>query len=190
MRRVQQICTFFTVLLGLGLAMPGVTSAQSVAEARGLTGTAFLGGSMGLDRPGAGNSLLMGGAVGFDLTPNIGFEGELAHLFDVAGDNAGIDWSVTTVTGNFVYHFDVRHVTPYATFGLGFERSSVDVKVSDPVALIAPSATELTFNFGGGVKYRLAQQLLLRGDLRRVEANDLAPDYWRAYAGLVFQFRR
>ena len=57
------------------------------------------------------------------MTSNIGFEGELGHLFDIAGDDEAVDWSVTNFSGNFIYHFDVKHVTPYATFGIGFEHS-------------------------------------------------------------------
>lgn len=56
-------------------------------------------------------------------TSNIGFEGELGHLFDIVGDDEAVDWSVTNFSGNFIYHFDVKHVTPYATFGIGFEHS-------------------------------------------------------------------
>jgi hypothetical protein len=38
----------------------------------------------------------------------------------------------------------------------------------------------------GGVKYPLSESLLVRGDLRRFESNDLAPDYWRLYGGITF----
>lgn len=101
----------------------------------------------------------------------------------MAGNNENVDWSITNLNGNFLYHFDVRRVTPYATFGLGFERSSITIRDPDPLALVAPSATEFAFNFGGGVKYPLSESLLVRGDLRRFQANDLAPDYWRIYGG-------
>jgi opacity protein-like surface antigen len=143
---------------------------------------------MGLDQSGAGNSLALGIGIGYDLTSNIGFEGELSHLFDITGDDENIDWSVTNFSGNFLYHFDVRHnVTPYATFGLGFEHSGVDIK-SNPAATspAIPSSTEIAFNFGGGVKYPIAEKLLVRADLRRFESNDLAPDYWRVYGGLTW----
>jgi OOP family OmpA-OmpF porin len=173
----------------LTLAIPVLTSrpaaAQSVAEPNSWTVSPFLGGTGGLDLRGAGNSLAIGVGVGYDMTSNIGFEGELGHLFDVAGDNANVDWAVTTVSGNFIYHFDAMHVTPYATFGIGFERSALDGPGVD--SLDIDSSTEVAVNFGGGVKYPLTKKLLLRGDLRRFESNDLAPDYWRIYAGLTFQ---
>jgi opacity protein-like surface antigen len=132
----------------------------------------------------------VGAAVGYDFTANLGVEGELAYLFDVAGDDNNIDRSVTSFNANVVYHFDVRRVTPYATAGLGFERDSVDVRNPDPLALYAPSSTEVAFNFGGGAKYRVTDRLIARADLRRFEANDSAPDYWRLYGGLTFVWRR
>lgn len=179
---------FFTlpILASILLLSGTMAHAQSVAEPRTWTVTPFLGGSAGLDERGAGNSLALGAGVGYDLTSNVGFEAEFSHLFDVRGDDEDVDWSVTNFSANFVYHFDARHVTPYATFGLGFERSNLDVDGGP----FPPSSTELAFNFGGGVKYPLTNDLLLRGDLRRFEANDRAPDYWRLYAGLTFSLGR
>ena len=95
---------------------------------------------------------------------------------------------MTNFSGNFLYHFDVKHVTPYATFGIGFEHSGLDGTGVD--SLDIDSSTEVSFNFGGGVKYPLTPKLLLRGLLRRFEAIDLAPDYWRVYAGLTFRLGR
>jgi opacity protein-like surface antigen len=187
--RSRIFSTAVALLLPLVLApMAGRATAQSVAEPNTWTVTPFLGGTMGVDAPVGGNSLAMGVGVGYDMTSNIGFEGELGHLFDIAGDNAAVDWSVTNLSGNFIYHFDVKRVTPYATFGIGFEHSGLDGSGVD--ALDIDSSTEVSFNFGGGVKYPLTPKLLLRGDLRRFEANDLAPDYWRVYAGLTFRLGR
>lgn len=191
MRSVLSTRLFFTVLVAAMPLAASPAAAQSIAEPGTWSVTPFLGSSMGIDDDaGAGNSLLLGVGFGYDLTSNIGFEGELGHLFDVSGNNQNVDWSVTNFNGNFVYHFDVRNITPYATFGLGFEHSGVDVKNPDPLALYPPSATELSFNFGGGVKYPLTDTLVLRGDVRRFEANDLAPDYWRVYGGLAFALGR
>lgn len=177
MRHACSKCTFFMAFAIAGLVSAGPASAQSVAQAGTWTVTPFLGSSAGIsDDAGAGNSFAIGAGVGYDLTSNIGFEGEVGHLFDVAGDDDNVDWSITNISGNFLYHFDVRNVTPYATFGIGFERSSIDVKNPDPDALLLPSSTEFAFNFGGGVKYPLTDSLLVRGDLRRFQSNDLAPD--------------
>jgi len=179
---------FFTALL-VTLCGAGRAGAQSIVEPHGWTLTPFLQTSADVSG-GAENSLGLGVAAGYDVTPNLGFEGELAHLFDVAGDNANVDWSVTNVSGNAIYHFNVMHVTPYATFGLGFERSSIDVKSPDPLALTIPSSTEVAVNFGGGVKYRLNDTLIVRGDVRRFQAVDAAPDHWRIYGGVMFALKR
>ena len=98
-------------------------AAQSIARPNSWTLTPFLHGSLAVGDPAPENSFGLGFAVGYDWTSNLGFEGELSHLFDVAGDSADVDWSVTTFSGNAIYHFDARHVTPYATLGLGFEHS-------------------------------------------------------------------
>jgi opacity protein-like surface antigen len=182
---VLRLVLFHTIVIGA--VAPGRAAAQSVAEPRTWTATPFLNASFGTNAP--GGSLGLGAAVGYDVTANLGFEGEFGHLFDVAGDTDNIDWAVTTFTANAIYHFDVLRVTPYATVGLGLERSSVDVKVPDPLALVQPSSTEIVWNFGGGAKYKLSDRMLVRADLRRFQANDSAPDFWRLYGGLTFRLR-
>jgi opacity protein-like surface antigen len=158
-------------------------AAQSIAEPRTWTVTPFLVTSAGIGNPAPDNSGGIGVAVGYDLTHNLGFEGEVSHLFDIAGDDEDVDWPVTNVSANAVYHFDVKHVTPYATAGIGFERS--DPGVDNLPGLFPNGSSEVTFNLGGGVKYPLNGRWLVRGDLRRFLANDLAPDFWRVYGGLT-----
>jgi opacity protein-like surface antigen len=166
---------------------------QSLAQPGTWTVTPFLHTSMGISDPAPGNSLGLGVAVGYDWTANLGFEGEFSHLLDVAGDTAAVDWSVSNFSGNAVYHFDVLHVTPYVTAGLGFERSKYNLKATDPLALslvFDPSATEVAFNFGGGVKYGINDRFVARADLRRFHAIDVAPNYWRLYGGMTFVLGR
>ena len=180
---------FFITLVLFGLlARPAM--AQSIAEPKTWSVTPFLSTSIGLGDPANNDSIGLGVAFAYDLTSNLGFEGELSHLFDVAGDTNDVDWSITNFSGNAVYHFDVKHVTPYATFGIGFERSNLDVSNPDLLALFAPSSTEISYNFGGGVKYPLRPRIIVRGDLRRFQANDLAPDFWRLYGGITFRVGR
>ena len=192
MRQFDGKGIFFTMrALGVIAVTSPDAEAQSIARPRTWTVTPFLATSMGIsDDAGAENSAGVGVGVGYDWTSNIGFEGEIAYLFDVAGDTDVVDWSITNVSGNFLYHFDVWHsITPYATFGIGFEHSSIDPD-PDPLALFPPSSTEVSFNLGGGVKYPLTENLIIRGDLRRFQSNDLAPDFWRLYGGLTFTLGR
>lgn len=181
--------TFCTAALGLALGFPTGAAAQSVAEPDSLTVTPFLSGTFGTSNN-LGGSLGVGAAIGYDLTKNLGFEAELGRVFDVAGDNENLDWSLTNFTGSVLYHFDVPRVTPYAVFGVGWERSSPDLEVPDPAALIPATSTEISWNFGGGVKYPLTERFLARADLRRFQANDSAPDSWRLYGGLTFWIKR
>lgn len=186
----------FSVLAALFLLVPAAARAQgqSVAEPNTVTVTPFLSTSFGVSND-LGSSLGIGAAVGYDWTRNLGFEVEFARVFDVVGDDDDLDWSLTNISGNVVVHFDVPRVTPYATAGLGWERSNPDFDTPpDPLAntvdLRPGSSTEIAWNFGGGVKMELNDRLLARADLRRFQVNDLAPDHWRLYGGLTFWIRR
>jgi opacity protein-like surface antigen len=174
------------VLLGSSPA-----DAQSVAEPRTWTVTPFIHTSLGVSPPAPNDSIGLGGAIAYHLTENLGFEGEISHLFDV-DNTAQVDWSITNFSINGVYHFDVVRVTPYATFGMGMERSRRTLReplLGDPF-FVDPSATEIAINFGGGVKYLLTERFIARADLRRFQANDDAPNYWRLYGGVTFWIRR
>lgn len=195
MRSCVRISSGVFLAIAAVIMYPATASAQaappvqSIAEPNTLTVTPFLSTSFGTSED-LGSSLGIGVAVGYDLTRNLGFEGEIAHAFDVLGDDDNLDWSVTNYSVNGVYHFDVMRVTPYATFGIGVEHVSRDVKIPDILALYPPSGTEVAYNFGGGAKYSLSERFLARVDVRRFQANDLAPDYWRLYAGLTFWAKR
>ncbi|HXG55047.1 MAG TPA: porin family protein [Vicinamibacterales bacterium] len=179
-------------LIGASVVCVGIVSpaaGQSVAEPRTATVTPFLSTTFGTSQ-GLGSSLGLGVAAGYDWTSNLGVDFELGHAFDVAGHDDNLDHSLTTFGANAVYHFDVLRVTPYATAGLGWVRSNPDVKIIDPLALTAPSSTEIAWNVGGGVKYPINDRLLVRADLRRFQVTDLAPDHWRVYGGVTFWVRR
>ena len=168
---------------------PVPAKAQSVAEPNTVTATPFIGVSFGTSND-LGSSLGIGAAIGYDWTRNIGFELEFARVFDVAGDDDNLDWALTNISANVIYHFDVPRVTPYATAGLGWERSSLDFEELDPLALVQDSSTEVAWNIGGGVKVPVGERMLARADLRRFQVNDLAPDHWRLYGGLTFWIKR
>jgi hypothetical protein len=169
--------------------IPQQAAAQSVSEPNTVTVTPFLSSAFGTSEN-LGGSLGLGVAITYDVTSRLGFEGELGHVFDLLGDNANADLGVTNISANGVYNFRLPRVTPYATFGIGVERSGVHVKTPDPLALYPPTSTEVSYNFGGGVKYPISELFLVRGDVRRFQANDLAPDYWRVYGGLTWWIKR
>lgn len=186
MRSVSRVLAVFTFM---GVLMSGTARAQSVAEPKTVTVSPFVSTSFGTSND-LGSSLGIGVAVGYDLTSNLGFEFELGRVFDVAGDDDNLDYKLTTISGNAIYHFDVARFTPYATVGLGWERANPDVENPDPLVLYPPSSTEVAWNFGGGVKVPINARILARADLRRFQVNDLAPDHWRLYGGLTFWIKR
>lgn len=183
--------TFITgsALVGALTLVPSAARAQSIAEPNTVTVTPFLSASFGTSND-LGSSLGIGGAVAYDWTRNLGFEVEVARVFDVAGDDDNLDWSLTNINANVVFHFDVPRVTPYATAGLGWERSSPSFDVVDPAANPIGSSTEVAWNVGGGVKVPVGDRVLARGDIRRFQVNDVAPDHWRLYGGLTFWVKR
>ena len=189
-----RIYTVVSVII-TALSLATLASAQSAAEARSIaepntvTVTPFLSGTFGTSDD-LGGSIGLGVGVGYDFTRNLGVEGEIGHSFDLSGDDANLDSSATNYSANGIYHFDVRHFTPYATFGLGVEHVGRSVKNPDTLALYAPSSTEIAYNFGGGVKYPLNDRLILRADLRRFQSTDLSPDFWRLYGGVTFWAKR
>jgi opacity protein-like surface antigen len=214
-RDCMQSFLFIAILTSSVLIL---TAWPAAAEARTWTVTPFLSTSAGISAPAPGNSIGLGVALAADWTPNLGFEGEFSHLLDVARDPA-FKWSISNVSANAVYHFDVLHVMPYATFGLGFERNSHDLKgqTIDPALLddllalgLVPdstgfrsSSTKVAFDMGGGVKYAITNRMAARVDLRRFQAVDtraaaagrprpprLAPNYWRLYGGITFILSR
>ena len=182
------IRTLFTsaALAAVTALIPSPALAQSVAELKTVTATPFLSVSFGTSND-LGSSLGIGGAVGYDWTKNLGFEFEVGRVFDVAGDDEIVDWALTNIHANVIYHFDVPRVTPYAVFGLGWERSNPD---ADDDVLVLESTTEVAWNIGGGVKVPLTERVLARADLRRFQVNDIAPDHWRLYGGLTFWIKR
>jgi opacity protein-like surface antigen len=187
---MRSLCRVGSIVMVLvSCVAPGAAWAQSVAEAGTVSVTPFVGAAFGTS-DNLGGSLVLGAGVEYDVTKHVGVEGELGYAFDVLGSNANEDWSLTNVSANGIYNFDAPHVTPYATFGIGFERSSPSVKVLDPAASYPAASTEVSYNFGGGVKYPLSDRFLVRGDLRRFESVDLAPDYWRLYGGLTWWIKR
>lgn len=179
----------YTVLAAALAFVPLTAAAQPAAEPNTITLTPFL--SSAFDTSdGLGKSLGVGVAVGYDLTTRLGFEAELGHVFDVIGDDANVDLSLTNVTGNVVYNFRAPHITPYATFGVGIEHAALSVTTPDPAANYLPSSTEVGWNFGGGVKYPISELFVARVDVRRFQFKDLAPDYWRVYGGLSWWIKR
>ncbi len=183
--RTVRLFTIASAICGLPLA----AAAQPAAEPNTVTVTPFLSSTFDTSE-GLGKSLGVGVGVAYDLTSRLGFEGEIGHVFDVIGDDANIDLSLTNVSGNIIYNFRAPRVTPYATFGVGIEHASINVKSPDPAANYLPSSTEVAWNFGGGVKYPLTELFVIRADARRFQAKDLAPDYWRVYGGLSWWIKR
>ncbi len=176
--------THLAAALALSAATAVPAAAQApVTEAGTWTATPFL--SLTFGGAGDSTSLGVGGAVGYDVTDLLSVEGELAYVFDLAGDSDVTDWSVTSLSGNALYHFPLENGwAPYATAGLTFARSHLTI--ADATAATA----EFGVNLGGGIKMGLTDTLTARADLRYFKYVDTAPDGFRLYGGLTWRVRR
>jgi len=159
---------------------PGVARAQMVQPGAGEV-TPFLGLAFGDDVD--GGTLALGVAASYNVNLQISIEGEAGFLPDISGETDRVDTSVSTFSGNVLYHFyadglDDEFVS-YATAGLGFGRFSVDFEDNRGDR----SSTELAVNVGGGIKARLSERVNIRADLRYFNINDENPDFWRVYGG-------
>lgn len=125
-----------------------------------------------------------GGAVGYGIDERWSVEGELA--FTPSGEQgilAEFDTSVWTLSFNALYHFTAEDFSPYLTAGLGVIGADAEINDVD----IDDSDTKFGLNFGGGLKTAMNEHWGIRADLRYFNGDDLAPDHWRLYAGVIFR---
>src|SRR5688572_12545231 len=95
MRSFVAATVFTAAFTAAALITAAPAAAQSIARPKSWTLTPFLHTSVAAGDPAPSDSFGLGVAVGYDWTSNLGFEGEISHLFDIAGDSADVDWSVT-----------------------------------------------------------------------------------------------
>ena len=134
--------------------------------------------------------LNLGAAVGYNVTSRVTVEGQFGYMGAEQGDVFRFDSNVWTLDANVLYHFAEQTWIPYLAIGLGLMRASADVEGLPVFGDVDDATTKLALNFGGGIKRQLTDRVRLRGDLRYYNGSDLAPDFWRATAGLSFALGR
>lgn len=104
------------------------------------------------------DSPVYGLAAGYNLDRNWALELDLRYAPTEADFAGGPDVDVWTVTGNVLYHFQPEQaLVPYLVAGIGGLQYDVDGGGDDE---------DFILNWGGGVKYAIAQDIDLRVDLR------------------------
>jgi len=162
----------------------GVQVAPLPPEPEGLTLTPFIdiGFAGSLDNSPAG----LGVALGYGLDERLTVEGEFAFTPDAAiGAVLDVDSTLWAISGNVLYHFTAENVTPYVTGGLS--TLGVNADEDDLLGLEDETEWNLGFNWGGGIKTATSDRFGFRGDLRYFTGDDLVPDHWRFYGGLVIR---
>lgn len=163
---------------------PQPTFDPMMPESEGVTLTPFLGFGFAGDFENSPASF--GAALGYGMASRIGVEGEL--YFAPGGEQGELvefDSSVWSASANVLYHFTAEDFTPYVTAGIGVLGVNTD---AEETGLISDdTSTEFAWNWGGGVKSALSDRFGLRADLRYFNGDDLAPDHWRVYGGVVIR---
>ena len=189
--------TRIAAVLALALAIAPAASAQTTTtttqdpnftplppEPEGVTFTPFLG--LGFAGNYENTPTAFGAAFGYGATSRVAVEGE---VYFVPGGEQGVvqqfDTNVFAFSGNVLYHFTAQDFTPYATIGLGYMFADTDASSTGLVD--DDTAGRLAWNWGGGVKTTLSDRVGLRADLRYFNADDIIPDHWRLYGGVVFR---
>ena len=160
------------------------TPAPLPPEPDGVTLTPFVGAGFGGDFESA--PATFGAALGYGLTSRWAVEGEL--FFEPNGTQGEIiefDTSVWSVTANVLYHFTAERTTPYLAAGLGVV--TADSNLEDVGLVGDDTSTQFAWNWGGGIKSALTDRYGLRVDLRYITGDELAPDHWRLYGGVVIR---
>jgi hypothetical protein len=205
------MCTVMKYGVGLliaTLSLAGVPAqAQEVGAGPGtMEVTVIPGGGMfftGSDAESKFHNYNVGGAFTYHINRLLGVEGEVAGTLGMTQTLAfgGLSSSQKTpntfgYTGNLVVSAPVRHrIVPYVTGGLGGL-----TLFSNTGLAINQSATFLTTNVGGGVKWYANDRWGLRGDYRfvTVRSSDTAPAFFgqetrygnRIYGGFVLNVAR
>ena len=153
-------------------------------ESEGFTITPFLG--LGFAGDYENTPATFGAALGYGWNERLSVEGE---LFFAPGGEQGVlaqfDTAVTSLAANVLYHFAADDFTPYATLGVGFMFADTDAEATG----LTDDETEGAFawNWGAGIKSAVSDRFGLRADLRYFNADELTPDHWRLYGGVVFR---
>jgi hypothetical protein len=138
------------------------------ASAQFLPGMSEITGYGGATFDGANNGTA-GAALAINITPRLGFEGEVGMIFaDEEIINGNID---------FVFNFGsgTSLLVPYIIGGPGF---------------LNDGGTAIAVNVGGGIKLFVDAKIALRGDFRvfLTSNNGEVDDLERFYGGIVFFF--
>lgn len=134
------------------------------------------------------NALSFAGALGLRLNNNWRLEGELSYRksgmdrIDVSGaGSTKLDGNLKTwlLMANAYYDFDLswRKLTPFVTAGLGFASHEGQIANGAGTSINASDdALALAWQVGGGLKYRVNDDMALTGGYRYLGTTDLELD--------------
>ena len=181
------LCSLILVMCSTGAFAQ--TPTPIVAEPGLITVTPFVGAGFGGDLE--SSPVAFGAALGYGLSPKFAVEGDLYFEPDAEqGQLIAFDSSIWGMSANLLYHFtgEGESVTPYVAAGLGFVNT--DAELEDTLLVDDDTSTKFAWNWGGGIKSSLNDRYGLRADIRYFTGDELAPDHWRLYGGLMIHMGR
>jgi opacity protein-like surface antigen len=153
-------------------------------DTEGFTITPFVG--LGFAGDFENSPTAFGVATGYGITDRVSVEGDLYFAPDgEQGELIAFDTSLWSVSANVLYHFTGENVTPYLAGGLGI--MGADTNAEDLGLATDDTSTNFAWNWGGGIKSALSDRFGLRADLRFFNGDDLVPDHWRLFGGVVIR---
>jgi len=191
MRVLRHASLFFAALTIVATTASAQTQTSSPTpspmppEPEAVTLTPFIGAGFGGDLESA--PVTFGVALGYGLTRHWSVEGDLYFQPDATeGQVVEFDTSIWALSANALYHFTGgQHLTPYLAGGLGFANANADIESTGLTD--DDTSTKFVWNWGGGLKSALTDRYGLRADLRYFTGDELVPDHWRLYGGVVIR---
>jgi len=187
-----------SALIGMIILCLFMTSALFAASDIGLKG---VGPQLGYVSPsigGLGGAIGLGGVVDLGMiTPQIGLQGDVLY-WSKSNDYVGYKWSysqlyISAIAKYYFEHKKGASLMPYAGGGLGlcigtwkeeWEVSWYGSHYND-----SQSATNLVFQFLGGVKHPFSPKMYGFAEARYSSNSGIFASYWGIFAGLVFSLK-
>lgn len=186
MRRliVSSVTAVLLLAGSAAFAQTSITPAPAPPEPDGVSLTPFIGVGFGGDLE--SSPFTFGAALGYGLTSRWSVEGEVYFMPDLSeGQVVQFNASAWTVSADALYHFTASQFTPYIVGGIGFTNINADAESEGLGG--DDTQTKFVWNWGAGVKSALSDRFGVRADLRYFTGDELVPDHWRLYGGVLIR---
>lgn len=180
MKSVREIVVLGSILLAACVA----AEARAELKPANITWSPLVGWYFYDSKDNLDNGPVIGLGAGYDLTKEWGAEAALFYVnSDVDPTGANADSTLLRFDGVYNFSLDPKiidpKIVPYLSAGLGAIHNASGA---------GSSGTDPFINYGGGVKYVLADNLALRADIRHLLVFDSSRNNYMFSLGVVYRF--